>query len=138
MAEPEPFDVPHVHPCEPGHAFPKGAFHSWVAEEVAYLVACARCGQGARGPNPASAVEEWNSVHPARELTDEEQAGLSAAQDLDTALQGVPRAYLCDEGVHIINKLPEGTYACAQCGLSFREHHSLEIVAGVGAFPEPR
>lgn len=38
---------------------------------------------------------------------------------------------LCEQHLHIIQKLPSGTYVCVQCGMAFREHH--EIVVHVGA-----
>lgn len=36
----------------------------------------------------------------------------------------------CEQGVHIIQKLPTGAYICVQCGLGFREHHALVVHGG--------
>ena len=50
-----------------------------------------------------------------------------------------PPVPLCQEGCHIVTKMPPpntGTYTCANCGLSFREHHEITLMVGAGASPQ--
>jgi hypothetical protein len=45
---------------------------------------------------------------------------------------------LCQEGCHIVVKMPGGTgvYTCSNCGLSFHEHHEIQLMVGAGASPQ--
>ena len=137
MAEPQPLDPGPVHPCEPGHGLPRAEFRSWLDPDYATLVICKRCGTAAMAASIEAARTLWNETHPERELSEEERAGAHVVADMQEALQGMPRQYLCDEDVHIIQKVTEGEYAggftCAQCGMLFRQHAVLQMTAGMRA-----
>jgi hypothetical protein len=137
MAEPEPLDLADLHPCDPGHGRPRAAFYSWRDPELACAIHCPRCGQIVMAPSPDLAEALWNEAHPARALSADEEAMLTAVDDLQAALEPLQRQYLCDEGLHLVQKLAEGGYACAQCGLGFRESHAIVIETGLAARTEP-
>ena len=129
MADPEPFALPDIHPCTPGHGLPLGERRAWVAPEFCYVIACPRCGLGVMAESVDAAMAQWNDLHPARELSEAERD----LPPIEAAIPLPPRHYLCEDNVHIIQRLPDGGYACAQCGLGFREHHALDIVVGSGS-----
>lgn len=137
MAEPEPLDIAGLHPCDVGHGRPYAAFYSWRDPELACAIHCARCGHIVMAPTAELAQALWNDAHEDRDLSPDEQAMLTAVDDLQAALEPLQRQYLCDESVHIIQKLPDGGYACAQCGLGFREFHAIVIDTGLTARTEP-
>jgi hypothetical protein len=139
MSEPQAITLTPLNPCDEGHGVPRAWLRDWVDPEACYLVTCPRCGAMAAGPSPELAQALWNDEHAERDLTAEEQAGLEAVTAMDEAIAHIPRQYLCDDGVHIIQKLPDGgTYACAQCGLGFREYAEITLAAGTRAGGAPR
>jgi hypothetical protein len=141
MAEPEPLDLPGLHPCDPGHGRPRAAYYSWRDPELACAIHCLRCSQIVMAPSPDLAEALWNDAHEDRELSADEATMDTTAElsreDVQVLLGPGQRQYLCDEGLHIIQKLPEGGYACAQCGLGFRESHAIVIETGLAARTEP-
>lgn len=135
MAEPKPVDVTPLNPCDPGHGVPKAYFYSWRDPEAAVAVVCPRCGAMAMAATPELAQALWNDAHPWRQLTEEEEAGRTAVGDMEQALEKIDRQYLCDDNVHIIQLLPDGSgiSACAQCGKMFTEHARIDVAIGTRA-----